>query len=36
MPSVFIKNYLDELCNIFADINPKDFEVFVAELNGAF
>lgn len=36
MPSIFFKNYLDELSQIFSLMNPKDFEIFVEELMGAY
>lgn len=36
MPSIFLKNYLDELSQIFSLVNPKDFEIFVEELMGAY
>jgi len=36
MPSVFFKNYLRELNNIFGDINSKEFEVFIGELIVAY
>ena len=36
MPSIFIKNYLNELTNLFAEIDPKDFEIFIGELIGAY
>lgn len=36
MATVFYKNYLAELSNIFTTMNAKEFEKFVEELNGAY
>ena len=36
MPSVFFKNYLKELNDIFSKVNPEEFDGVVKELTGAY
>jgi len=36
MPTIFLKNYLVELNNIFNTINSKEFEEFIGELTCAY
>lgn len=36
MPAEFFKNYLKDLSNIFDEINEKEFESFISELQDAY